>query len=209
MDVSSRALSKVHPDWQGKLDFELIYAILSRIEKLQHQFAPVPENILNAFSISPESIKVVIVGQDPYPTPGDATGLAFSVNRSTNLPRSLRNIFTELHNDLGTPLRENGDLSDWVEQGVFLINRILTTPIGSPLGHSKVGWQEFTDQAIQVAARNGAIGFLMGKPAASIQDKFESSVTTAHPSPLSAHRGFFGSRPFSKINALLDAPIVW
>lgn len=209
MDASSLALSKIHPDWQWILDFELLNSILNEIEKQEVDFAPASENIFSAFSISPESIKVVIVGQDPYPTPGDATGLAFSVNRSNNLPRSLRNIFSELHNDLGEPYRENGDLSDWVDQGVFLINRILTTPVGKPLGHSKIGWQEFTNRAIDIAARNGAIGFLMGKPAASLRDKFESSVTTAHPSPLSAHRGFFGSRPFSKINTLLDAPIVW
>ena len=200
MDDTSHALSKIHTDWHRYLDFELIEKILSNLEG---NFAPEESEIFNAFKLSPKDIKVAIIGQDPYPTLGDATGLAFSVNRNQNLPRSLKNIFKELQNDLGGALRTNGDLSDWSEQGVFLLNRILTVPIGSALGHRELGWQEITSQAIKTVGENGAIALLMGREAQECEPLFERVICTAHPSPLSAHRGFFGSKPFSKINSML------
>jgi uracil-DNA glycosylase len=150
----------------------------------------------------------VIVGQDPYPTEGDANGLAFSVSRNEDLPKSLQNIFKELQSDLGIT-RSSGDLTDWLNQGVFLINRILTTTAGHSLAHKDLGWQEFTEKVISQLGSSGAVGLLMGKHAQEMSKYFKNYVLTPHPSPLSAYRGFFGSKAFSKVNSLLDIPIHW
>jgi len=172
------------------------------------EYFPKYEDVFNVFISSPKAVKVVIVGQDPYPTPGDATGLAFSVNRETRLPKSLLNIFKELKDDLGIE-RSNGNLEDWQRQGVFLINRILTTPAGKPLGHKELGWEKFTEKIIAYLGNQGAVALLMGKPAQEMGKYFERKVEVPHPSPLSAYRGFFGSKPFSTINSFLDKPIIW
>ena len=206
MVASTPALSKVHPDWLELFPQEFQDANTLLIS-LQEYF-PKYEDVFNVFISSPKAVKVVIVGQDPYPTPGDATGLAFSVNRDSNLPKSLLNIFKELKNDLGIE-RSNGNLEDWQRQGVFLINRILTTPAGKPLGHKELGWEKFTEKIIAYLAKNGAVGLLMGKPAQEMSKYFDRKVEVPHPSPLSAYRGFFGSKPFSTINSLLDKPINW
>ena len=169
---------------------------------------PVPSQIFAALMLSPEDVKVVIVGQDPYPNNELAIGKAFAVPQSiATLPGSLRNILQECKTDLGvTPLATN-DLSSWGAQGVLLLNRCLTTRQGESHSHNAIGWQEFTNEVIAaVRARNPeVIGVLWGKSAQELAISFDSRfvVVSAHPSPLSAHRGFLGSRPFSKVNGLL------
>ena len=183
------------------------------------QILPSSSNILRAFTIPYDLVKVVIVGQDPYPTPGDAVGLSFSVSPERHdLPRSLKNIFSELHADLGCDLPATGDLSPWTEQGVMLLNRVLTVRSGEAGSHREIGWEQVTEQAL--SALNDRVNkplaaVLWGNDAKSATEFLSNSVVieSAHPSPLSASRGFFGSRPFSKINnALVEAgqtPINW
>ena len=206
MAASTHALSKVHPHWLELFseDFGKATELLDSLDG----FTPTYSDVFNVFVTPPEKVKVVIVGQDPYPTAGDAMGLAFSVNRSEKLPKSLANIYTELFDDLGIR-RNSGDLRDWQEQGVFLINRILTTPIGNPLGHKGIGWEDFTEKIIAHLGKSGVVGLLMGKPAQEMAKYFSKLVLTPHPSPLSAYRGFFGAKPFSAVNALLEVPIKW
>ena len=206
MDVSTHAQFNIHPEWLRLFpsEFEAAFTIINSL----NNFAPAKENIFRAFEVAPTSIKVVIVGQDPYPTAGDATGLAFSVNRSEKLPKSLQNLFKELKSDLGIE-RTNGDLSDWQSQGVFLINRVLTVPIGDANGHKNLGWERFTETIIKYLGTRGTVALLMGKSAEEMAKYFDRKIVTAHPSPLSAYRGFFGSKPFSSVNELLAAPIKW
>ena len=206
MAASTHALSKVHPHWLELFseDFGKATELLDSLDG----FTPTYSDVFNVFVTPPEKVKVVIVGQDPYPTAGDAMGLAFSVNRSEKLPKSLANIYTELFDDLGIR-RNSGDLRDWQGQGVFLINRILTTPIGNPLGHKGIGWENFTEKIIAHLGKSGVVGLLMGKPAQEMAKYFSKLVLTPHPSPLSAYRGFFGAKPFSAVNALLEVPIKW
>ena len=206
MDASTRAQFNIHPEWLKLFpsEFESVFKIIDSL----NDFAPAKENIFKAFQVAPASIKVVIVGQDPYPTAGDATGLAFSVKRSEKLPQSLQNLFKELKSDLGIE-RTNGDLSDWQSQGVFLINRVLTVPIGDANGHKNLGWERFTETIIKYLGTRGTVALLMGKSAEEMAKYFDRKIVTAHPSPLSAYRGFFGSKPFSSVNELLAAPIKW
>jgi uracil-DNA glycosylase len=206
MAASTQVLSKVHPDWLKLFESDFLHfeAKLKDIENL----APKIDDVFNVFSIAPSAVKVVIVGQDPYPTKGDANGLAFSVSRKEDLPKSLQNIFKELKSDLGIS-RSDGDLTDWLNQGVFLINRVLTTTVGKSLAHKDLGWQEFTEKVIAHLGSLGAVGLLMGKHAEEMSKYFKNYVLTPHPSPLSAYRGFFGSKAFSKVNSLLDIPIHW
>ena len=161
--------------------------------------------IFRALNQPIESTSVVIFGQDPYPTKGHAHGLAFSIDSSiTNLPASLRNIYKELFADLGIT-RTHGDLSDWADQGVMLINRVLSTEIGKSLAHEKLGWQDITERVAQVLGERDVIAVLWGSAALPLKQFFHerSVITSVHPSPLSAYRGFFGSSPFSKVNAML------
>ena len=206
MDASTLALSKVHKEWLELFpeEFSATAKLLDCIEA----FAPNPEDVYKVFEVPPSDVKVLIVGQDPYPTVGDAMGLAFSVKRNEKLPKSLQNIFKELHADLGIN-RSSGDLSDWQKQGIFLLNRYLTTPIGQPLGHQELGWELLTDKVISHLSKLNVIAFLMGKSAEHFAPLFSKSVVTPHPSPLSAYRGFFGSKPFSRINSMLVEPIKW
>lgn len=206
MAVTSPALSKVHPFWL-ELFPEEFKSAAKLLDNLSN-FAPNDSDVFKVFSTSPKEVKVVIVGQDPYPTEGDATGLAFSVNRSTKLPKSLQNIFKELKSDLQVT-RVSGDLSDWQSQGVFLINRVLTVPLGQAHGHKNIGWERFTEEIIKYLGEQGAVGLLMGAAAQNAAPYFSKCIQVAHPSPLSAYQGFFGSKPFSRINALLDKPINW
>jgi uracil-DNA glycosylase len=164
----------------------------------------------------PERTRVVILGQDPYPTPGHANGYAFSVGPKVNpLPRSLKNIFAELVSDLGCRYPSNGDLTPWAKQGVLLLNTCLTTKPFQPGAHRKLGWQELTKQVLTELSENteGRVFILWGRDAQQyehlIDQKKHLVIKSVHPSPLSAHHGFFGSRPFTKTNAYLKAPINW
>ena len=199
---------QLHPDWQEALS-ELRGQIDLIDSKLQTaDLAPKYENVMRALSVSIESISVVIIGQDPYPTPGHAHGLAFSVSSDINpLPASLRNIFVELESDVGIPMSANGDLSRWAEQGVLLLNRILTTKSGYSLKHELLGWQEITNEIARTLGQRSVVAILWGKNAQELSHLFDPglTITSAHPSPLSAYRGFFGSKPFSQTNQILES----
>ena len=199
---------QLHPDWQEALS-ELRGQIDLIDSKLQtSDVAPEYENVMRALSVSIESISAVIIGQDPYPTPGHAHGLAFSVSSSvTPLPASLRNIFMELESDVGIPMSANGDLSRWAEQGVLLLNRILTTKSGYSLKHELLGWQEITNEIARTLGQRSVVAILWGKNAQELSHLFDPglTITSAHPSPLSSYRGFFGSKPFSQTNQLLES----
>jgi uracil-DNA glycosylase len=176
--------------------------------------------VLRAFSFPFEAVRVLIVGQDPYPTPGHAVGLSFSVAPDVRpLPRSLANIFNEYRADLGYPQPANGDLSPWAQRGVMLLNRVLTVRPGTPASHRGKGWEAVTECAIRalVAREQPMVAILWGRDAATLRPIFGGencvSIESAHPSPLSASRGFFGSRPFSRANELLAGmgaePVDW
>jgi uracil-DNA glycosylase len=172
--------------------------------------------VFRALEIPPDQVKVIVVGQDPYPNPADAIGLSFSVPpRVSGLPGSLMNIQKEILTDIGKTTTADGDLSRWSAQGVMLLNRVLTVTAGSSGSHSTIGWQSITRKIVETAAANGAIGLLWGNTARELAPIFgtESLVEGVHPSPLSAHRGFLGSRPFSSVNQLLrkknQAEISW
>lgn len=179
---------------------------------------PAPENLFRALTLTPpDAIRAVILGQDPYHTPGRATGLAFSFPPGDRPRDSLRNILRELHDDLGIA-RPDGDLTGWARQGVLLLNTALTVPVGRANGHATYGWQTLTAQILSRAAGHRAAFLLWGAPAQRIAtphlDPARHLILTApHPSPLSAHRGFFGSRPFSRTNQWLAEqdlpPIDW
>jgi uracil-DNA glycosylase len=181
-------------------------------------FFPSHENIMRAFQIPFEQVRVLIVGQDPYPTPGDAVGLSFSVSPNQSvLPRSLKNIFTELCADIGCQQPASGDLSPWGAQGVMLLNRVLTVRSGEAGSHRKWGWEQVTEQAIRVLDERATplAAVLWGNDAATSKEFLPHSMVleSAHPSPLSASRGFFGSQPFSTVNQELmnmgQKPIIW
>ena len=207
---------QLHPEWQKRLaDYKpLVTKIDSLIDK--NDVTPAYENIFAAYQLPPDDIKVAIIGQDPYPTPSHAHGLAFSVSAHTQpLPASLRNIFKELEVDCGVKPATNGDLHRWADQGVLLLNQILTTRPTQSLAHENFGWQEFTAATAKIVGESGAIGIFWGLKAQQFSAYFDPklSISSAHPSPLSAYRGFFGSAPFSKTNALLrqsgKKEIIW
>lgn len=195
----------LHPDWQLALG-EKKFLIDSIDLALQTKdVAPSYPDILRALTHSIDRTSVVIFGQDPYPTKGHAHGLAFSVQAHVlPLPASLRNIYKELESDLGIK-RSNGDLVDWFDQGVMLINRILTTDVGSSLAHANIGWQEITNSVAQTLGERDVVAILWGSSAHELKRYFreESVISSVHPSPLSAYRGFFDSHPFSKVNTKL------
>jgi uracil-DNA glycosylase len=183
------------------------------------RYLPAGTNILRAFTQPFDQVRVLIVGQDPYPTPGHAVGLSFSVQPQVRpLPRSLANIFREYRDDLGLPSPSNGDLSPWAERGVLLLNRVLTVEPGRPGSHRGKGWEQVTAQAIRALVARPAqplVAILWGRDAGSLRPMLTDvpCIVSAHPSPLSADRGFFGSRPFSRANHLLtdlgSDPIDW
>jgi uracil-DNA glycosylase len=198
---------QLHPEWQKELERhkDLIEEIDTSVQG--RAIAPSYDLIFRALTQPIGATRVVIFGQDPYPTKGHAHGLAFSVDASVSpLPPSLRNIYKELHNDLAIS-RTNGDLSDWSEQGVMLINRILSTDVGQSMAHSKLGWQEVTKTVAQTLGKKDVVAVLWGNTALELKHFFrlDDVVSSVHPSPLSAHRGFFGSSPFSTVNAKLLA----
>ena len=182
------------------------------------RYLPSGENVLRAFGAPFDDVKVLIVGQDPYPTPGHPVGLSFSVERGVRpVPRSLQNIYRELHDDLGLTPPAHGDLTAWTRQGVLLLNRVLTVQAGVSGSHRGKGWEAVTDAAISgLVARGGPlVAILWGRDAGTLRTQLGDTpvIVSAHPSPLSASSGFFGSRPFSRANQLLEqagaAPVDW
>jgi uracil-DNA glycosylase len=213
----------VDPEWAAALepvssDIRALGDFLRTQNAEGRGYLPAGPHVLRAFTYPMARVKVLIVGQDPYPTRGHAMGLAFSVPASVHpLPPSLSNIFTELTTDLGVPAPTSGDLTPWCERGVMLLNRVLTVRPGTPASHRGKGWERVTECAIDaLAARGGPlVAILWGNDARALSRRLTATpcVESPHPSPLSASRGFFGSRPFSRANALLesqgDAPIDW
>jgi uracil-DNA glycosylase len=211
------------PGWARALepvagDLAALDAFLAEEERSGRGYLPAGESVLRAFTAPLGDVRVLIVGQDPYPTPGHPIGLSFAVERSVRpVPRSLRNIYRELHDDLGVAVPEHGDLTAWTEHGVLLLNRVLTVRPGESGSHRGRGWERVTEQAIRaLAARGGPlVAILWGRDAGGLRPMLGTTpiVASAHPSPLSARSGFFGSRPFSRANDLLvqqgAAPIDW
>lgn len=187
------------------------------------RYLPEGTNVLRAFTSPFERVRVLIVGQDPYPTPGHPIGLSFAVERDVRpVPRSLQNIYRELHDDLGIPAVAHGDLTAWADQGVLLLNRVLTVQAGASGSHRGKGWEEVTQAAIEALVGRGTplVAILWGRDAGTLRPILTAAgldagsiIASAHPSPLSASSGFFGSRPFSRANALLTAagvdPVDW
>ncbi|WP_019483818.1 uracil-DNA glycosylase [Arthrobacter sp. TB 23] len=213
----------VHPSWAAALapiepQLHLLADRLRTEVDGGHEILPPAEHILRAFSYPMDQVKVLILGQDPYPTPGHAVGLSFSVAGSTRpLPRSLANIYRELAADTGTSVPAHGDLSGWAEQGVLLLNRVLTVRAGGAASHRRLGWDVVTDAAVEaLVARNlPLVAVLWGRDAQQIKPLLGSTpvIESVHPSPLSASRGFFGSRPFTRVNKFLAEqgaePVDW
>lgn len=205
----------------GDQGLEILASIGRDIDRSPGQKAlltPEPELILKAFNTPPQSVRGLIVGQDPYPGAGHASGLAFSVAPTVSpLPPSLRNIRDEYRSDLGLALPDHGDLSPWAHHGVLLLNRHLTSLVGSPGAHRHLGWARFTDRVVAGLVDSGQefVSILWGREAAELTPLLASfpRIESPHPSPLSARLGFFGSRPFSRANRLLDdtghSPIDW
>jgi uracil-DNA glycosylase len=212
----------MHPTWQSWL--VQLKPVLDAIEAkvlAEDQVAPELSQVMRAFETDPANLRVVILGQDPYPTKGDAIGLAFAMNPGSKMPRSLVNIMKELENDLGVKPKTQTDLSKWTDQGVLLLNRTLTTQIGKAGAHSQLGWDDFTSAALrELANRKDLVFILWGTPAIELGRRIAAGsskrcllIESSHPSPLSAYRGFFGSKPFSKTNEHLVAlglePVDW
>jgi uracil-DNA glycosylase len=181
-------------------------------------YLPAGENVLRAFKQPFDDVRVLIVGQDPYPTPGHAVGLSFSVAPDVRpIPKSLINIYKEYCEDLGHPRPANGDLTPWSEHGILLLNRALTVAPGKPNSHQGKGWEEVTEQAIRALAERGKplVSILWGRNARNLKPLLDPlpCIESAHPSPMSAHMGFFGSKPFSRANELLTeqgaTPVDW
>ena len=211
---------QMHPSWQEALAGQR--DLLSEIEakvSTDAAVAPALPLIMRAFEQPVDSVRVLLVGQDPYPTPGHAIGLSFAVAPGVSpLPRSLQNMMRELRDDLGKEVSNGGDLQRWSNQGVMLLNRHLTTSSGTSAAHFDAGWARFTDAAIKVLNRargRKLVAILWGNEAIALQKLLTDVqvISSAHPSPLSARRGFFGSRPFSKTNEALvfvgEQPIDW
>jgi uracil-DNA glycosylase len=224
--VTARPLSELVDDgWASALEpvadqvTQMGEFLRSELAAGRH-YLPAGENVLRAFTFPLERVRVLIVGQDPYPTPGHAVGLSFSVAPDVRpVPRSLDNIFKEYVSDLGYPTPGNGDLTTWAERGVMMLNRVLTVQAGTPASHRGRGWEAVTECAIRalVARTQPMVAVLWGRDAATLKPmltgEHSATIESVHPSPLSASRGFFGSRPFSRANELLATmgaePIDW
>jgi uracil-DNA glycosylase len=214
----------VHPTWVPVLESQRdtlseLGTFLRAEGAAGRPWLPAGDAILRAFATPIDDVRVLIVGQDPYPTPGHPIGLSFAVAPDVRpLPRSLQNIYRELVDDLGVDRPASGDLTPWTERGVMLLNRVLTVQAGNPGSHRGKGWEAFTECAIRgLVDRPDAplVAILWGRDAQSLEPLLEDIpvIASAHPSPMSADKGFFGSRPFSRANALLeelgDDPIDW
>lgn len=205
----------MHSSWEEIFNnYPKIDELNNMIKKIDEQrltktIYPPKEQVFRVFDLALEDIKVVILGQDPYHNPDQACGLSFSVNDGVPLPKSLINIYKELHDDLGIKPAKTGNLESWFKQGVFLLNAVLTVEKNSPASHSKMGWENFTDYIIEnISEKNENVVFVLwGAYARSKNKLIDSSkhkiIESAHPSPLSAYRGFFGSKVFSQINNYL------
>jgi uracil-DNA glycosylase len=218
---------KLEPEWKNALAGEFAQPYMKELREFLKGEAsagktvfPRGPDIFNAFTHTPLSkVKVVILGQDPYHGPGQAHGLSFSVRDGVRPPPSLKNIYKELHSDLGLPISSTGNLTPWADQGVLLLNTVLTVEEAQAGSHRKRGWEKFTDRVISVLSeREDPVVFILwGAFAQSKEDMIRQPphavIKSAHPSPLSAHSGFWGTKPFSKTNALLNAwgkaPIDW
>lgn len=213
-------------DWLGPLEPEFKKPYYKRLyETVNNEYAhykvfPPAGEIFKAFDLTPfKSVKVVIIGQDPYHGDGQAEGLCFSVKKGVDIPPSLMNIYKEIHEDLGYPIPDNGSLTGWARQGVLLLNSVLTVRAHQPFSHESIGWQEFTDAAIKALDKEDRpiVFMLWGRPAQKKAEMLFNPnhliLKSAHPSPLSASRGFFGCRHFSKCNEFLishgETPINW
>lgn len=216
----------IHESWQEALHSEFMQPYMHELkaflveEKKHYTLFPRGSDMFNAFNLSPfETVKVVILGQDPYHGAGQAHGLSFSVQSGVPLPPSLQNIFKELVADMGCPYPKNGDLSSWARQGVLLLNTLLSVRSGEPFSHKERGWERFTDQVIRtLSERREHIVFILwgapaGKKSVLIDESKHLILKAPHPSPLSSYRGFFGSKPFSQTNSYLSrweiTPIDW
>jgi len=204
----------------GQDTLKLLGPIGKQLDARAHleQIVPAPHHVFRALTLDPDKVSVIIIGQDPYPTPGHAMGLSFSVPEGVwPLPPTLRNILRELSDDLGIEHPSHGNLTSWHRQGVLLLNRHLTTAAGHPGAHHQIGWAEFTHRVVDTLVQQDPrrVAVLWGKEAQSVSPLLGSvaTITSAHPSPLSAHRGFFGSKPFSLANRYLESlgrrPIDW
>ena len=209
-------LAQIDKSWQPL--FAEYESELSKIQGIitTQRITPAYENVLRVFTYPISHYRAVIVGQDPYPTPGYATGLAFSVSSEiTKFPASLKNIFTEYVSDTGFSYPVNGDLANWASNGVALLNSSLTLNLDDKSEHLKIGWQRITAAALDVLASHGAVAILWGSHAQKMGSEFPDThkIESVHPSPLSAYRGFFGSKPFTTCNQLLlnsgKDPINW
>jgi uracil-DNA glycosylase len=196
------SLSEIHPSWSAVFAPHCD-AINQFLDSLDNSVAPARAEIFRAFSLPLDQVRVVIVGQDPYPGDGVADGLAFSSRNSSKVPASLRNIFNEYSSDLGLPIPDHCDLTAWHDSGVLLLNRTLTTNSGESNAHLGLVWSALTADVARELGSRGVIAILWGKNAQELGKFFDNKVESVHPSPLSAHRGFFGSKPFSQVNALL------
>jgi uracil-DNA glycosylase len=197
---------QMHPTWQVALEpaLPLLDHLESKLEGVE--FLPARENVMRAFLQPLQDVRVLILGQDPYPNPQYAMGLSFSVDPSTKkLPQSLKNIFIEYEQDTGFVKPSSGDLSLWAQHGVLLLNRTLTVAPGESGSHADIGWSEFTLHVAQILGKRDAVAVLWGAHAQELSYLFEKRIESAHPSPLSAYRGFFGSKPFTKVNDLLES----
>ena len=213
--MGARPLSElVDPGWARALA-SVVDQVAAMGQFLREEIAagrgylPAGQDVLRAFTQPLDAVRVLIVGQDPYPTPGHPVGLSFSVAPDVRpLPRSLQNILREYTDDLALPAPSSGDLTPWAERGVLLLNRVLTVSPGQPGSHRGKGWEAVTDAAIAalVARDEPLVAILWGRDAQSLAPALADvpTIASAHPSPMSADRGFFGSRPFSRANALLD-----
>jgi uracil-DNA glycosylase len=222
--VTARPLAQIiEPGWAQALEpvagqVALMGEFLRAEVAAGRRYLPAGENILRAFTQPFADVRVLIVGQDPYPTPGHPIGLSFAVERHVRpIPRSLQNIYRELRSDHGVAVPEHGDLTSWTRHGVLLLNRCLTVAPGASASHRGRGWEAVTDQAIRalVARDRPMVAILWGRDAQTLRPMLGSVpvIESAHPSPMSADRGFFGSKPFSRANALLVAqgagPVTW
>jgi uracil-DNA glycosylase len=222
----SKIEPKIHKSWKEILydEFQKDYFVnLKQFlveEKKKYTIYPPGNLIFNAFDKTPfNKVKVVIIGQDPYHGPGQAHGLCFSVPQGIKIPPSLRNIYKELNSELGCEIPNHGNLEKWAEQGVLLLNATLTVRDSQAASHQKKGWETFTDSVIRTIAnkKENVVFILWGRPAQLKEKLIDATkhyiIKAPHPSPLSAYRGFFGSKPFSKTNAYLISkgiePIQW
>jgi uracil-DNA glycosylase len=199
--------NQLHPSWAQAMQDLLPLLDENEEQLLGKDFLPAHQNVMKAFSLDIDQCKVLIVGQDPYPTAEHAMGLSFSVPAQVSkIPPTLRNIFKELESDISDGQPIDGDLTFWHEQGVVLLNRTLTCQVGESNSHLHLGWSQITDRCAQILGERGVIAILWGKNAGELDKYFaeDKVIASAHPSPLSAYRGFFGSSPFSSANKMLE-----